>query len=183
MVKNIFRFFLILLFSFGLFSCDEEDIVAEDLLYGGGKITDTEVDINVTLTRINGWYMLDGTQIYGLDVTIGNNSSNDIYAVSIEMDNISPDADVIELSDDNDLIIDYLAANSSKKPDFHWYVDDDFSTIYIGNLYVQLYSYVSGGNTYSIDFEVNFNIPGKGDFKINQTKTFTTINNLSNLPI
>ncbi len=180
--KHLFTL-IITLFSLFLSSCDEEDIIAEELLYGGGKVTDTKVELSISLTRINGWYMLDNTQIYGLDVTIGNLNDQDIYSVSIEMKDIYPNGDVIELSEDDDLFIDHLPANSSLKPEFHWYVDDTYGTIYIGNVYVQLYGYVSAGNTYSIDFEVNFNIPGKGDFKINQTKSFTTISNLSDLPI
>lgn len=187
-MKNLYTLLFLSVFTMVLFlSCEDEDPIADALLYGGGPNSAPTIDLSLTLNRINGWYMQDGNHIYGLDIVIRNPNETDIYNVLPRLRSVSPSSTVLEFDASSEMQIVSIAPNASVKPDWHWYVDDvsTGNTIYIGNVFVILAPYVSSGQTYELTIDVTFQTEGQAqtDYELSFTKSFTTINNMNFLPI
>lgn len=184
-MNKIFPIFLIV-FSGLIFlnSCDDDDAIANELLYGGGDASSpTKYELAVSMNQVNGWYMLDGSHLYGFDLTIKNNSKEIVYDVKPVVKSISPSTDVISYDGSSEMLIGSLSPSQSLKPDYHWYVDNSGSTIYIGNFYLTLQPYVSSGKSYEVSIEVTFMGENQITYKQSFVKSFTTINIFLSLPI
>jgi hypothetical protein len=176
--------FLCITAVFILNSCSDEDLVADELLYGGGSSSSSDkLDLTVSLNRVNGWYLLNGNHLYGFDIVIKNNNKGNIYNVKPVIKSISPSSDVIFYDGSSEMVIETLAPSQSLKPDFHWYVDNSGSIIYLGNFYLTLQPFVSSGKSYDVTIEVTFRTENQSTHKLTFVRTFTTVNIFLSLPI
>lgn len=176
MHKNyIVLYTLISILSLALTSCDSEDETAEALLYSNQTISPVAIDM--ILSRVNAWELEDGNVLYGLDVSIMNINSVPIYDVYIYMDNVSPLSSVADYSATNWRYIEEISANSNQKPIGYWcFYCDTPDEIYVGNFYVELVSYVTGGQTYQVVFNLEFSTDQR-NYEFSLSKTFTTVYN------
>lgn len=169
--------FLIIALLFVFTACDNEDEAAESLLYSNNLTP--AVSIDMILSRVNAWELNNGNVIYGLDVSILNMNSVAVFDVYIEMISVSPSSSVVEFSGSasNWRYIEEITAWGTKKPTGYWCFSCDTSNeIYVGNFYVELATYVSGGQTYEVRFDVDF-MAGQREYSTRLTKTFVTVYN------
>lgn len=155
-------------------SCDDQDPVAEALLYGNTGRPPVEIDL--TMTSVDVWYLANGTFLYGFDVRIHNPNRDTIRDLVVDIRNVKPAGDVMEVSDDDDqLYIPYVAPSAFEYPDFYWCFDcGTIYEIYIGNFWIALEPYVSGGQVFEIVFDVEF-VLGDRTYDFLLERTFTTI--------
>jgi hypothetical protein len=183
MRKNIFLLLFLPAIILSLAACDNEDPFADALLYGGGPATDDKTEIGLTMTRVNGWYMYSGDHIYGLDVSVKNLNKSDINNVRILVTGVSPSTNLIDYYDGTEMVIERIAPDATVKPDFHWYSEGfgGVGTIYIGNFYVEFLSFMSAGQTITVNFRITYTLNGKNE-TVQMSRTFTTITNLAPIP-
>ncbi len=155
-------------------SCDDQDPVAEALLYGNAGRPPVEIEL--AMTRVDVWYLANGTFLYGFDVRIHNPNLDTIRDVSVDISNVKPAGDVVEVSDDDDqFYIPYIAPSDFEYPDFYWCFDcHTVYEVYIGNFWVVLEPYVSGGQVFEVMFEVEF-VLGEKTYDFRLERTFTTV--------
>ncbi|MFW5707176.1 MAG: hypothetical protein ACOCX0_01185 [Bacteroidota bacterium] len=162
-------FFSLLIFN----SCENDNDLAEQLLYGSENGSGPTIDIS--LDMVNAWYLTEGNIIYGLDVTILNQNDEMISDVYVELTSVSPTSDVAEISSADIRYINSIPAYGSAIPDNYWCFDCGTAyEVYIGHFYVIVYPYVGGGQSFEATFDVSYTLNNQ-PYNSRIKRNFTTI--------
>ncbi|MFW5758842.1 MAG: hypothetical protein ACOCYO_09185 [Bacteroidota bacterium] len=149
-------------------ACNDEDEMAALLLYDDQGAQSATISFNiqhVESTPVNDLI----TQ--GIDVSVTNQNNESIYDVSIYLTNVTPSGYVDDFSEDGKFI-SFIEAGSTISPDEYWcYNCGETNEVYIGNFWINTYSWAGYGNNFEAEFDISFYHNGNY-YSLQESKTF-----------